>query len=279
MAKIAVELGEVQETLLIPLYGRARDARSRRPVLGDSRAVELVDTIDYDFTGFGGPSLSGSVLRTSIIDGWVRDHLREHPDSTVVEIGAGLNTRFDRVDNGRVHWIDLDLPDTIDLRRRFFTDSARCRMIPGSVLETDWFEAVDTSHGPALFVIEAVLLYLSDEEVRTALTQLAERFPGSRVVFDTGGTAMIRSQERNGSMKAVTARMRWVCDDPGTLEPWGLRLEDSRTFARPQPEVARTWPRRYRHLLRLLSRVVPRVTESYRLNLFTLTGPDTRPPS
>ncbi|KWX21683.1 methyltransferase [Mycolicibacterium wolinskyi] len=275
MAKVEPALGEVQETLLIPLYGRARDAAARRPVLHDRRAVELVDRIDYDFTKFGGPSLSGSVLRSAIFDGWVRQYLDEHPDGTVVEIGTGLNTRFDRLDNGRVRWFDLDLPDTIAMRRQFFTARDRCTMLEGSVLDTDWFDAVAPDAGtaaPLLFVIEAVLVYFTEEQARTVVTQLAERFPGSLLAFDTGGATMMRNQERNGSMKAVTARMQWVCEDPRRLEAWGVKLLDSRTFATPQPEVGRGWPARYRYGLRALARLAPGVVNSYKLNLFRLGG-------
>jgi O-methyltransferase involved in polyketide biosynthesis len=71
------------------------------------------------------------VSRTMIFDWWIRQFLADHPNRTVVELGTGLNTRFERTDNGSVHWIDLDLPDTIELRRRFFADtagsSAACR--------------------------------------------------------------------------------------------------------------------------------------------------------
>ena len=187
MIKTTPDLGEVQETLLIPLYARACDATSRRPVLGDRRARELVDAIDYDFTRFGGTSLSGSVYRSSIFDGWAARFLHDHPTATVVELGTGLNTRFDRLDNGQVHWFDLDLPDAIALRRRFFSDSERCRMLAGSVADTDWFDTVAASPPPYLFLSEAVLIYLRDDDVQRTLTQLAHRFPGSLTAFDTAG--------------------------------------------------------------------------------------------
>ncbi len=64
------------------------------------------------------------VMRSAILDAWVRAFLAGHPAGTVVEIGTGLNTRFERVDNGQSGWIDLDLPDVIELRRRFFADSS-----------------------------------------------------------------------------------------------------------------------------------------------------------
>lgn len=274
MSKVAPELGRVQETLLIPLYGRARDAALRHPVLGDKRARELVDGLDYDFTRFGGPALSGSVLRSAILDGWVRRFLNQHPAATVVELGTGLNTRFDRLDNGTVRWFDVDLPDTIALRRRFFADRQRRNMLVGSVLDTDWFDTVAAAPGPYLFVSEAVLVYLSEKQVRTVLSQLAQRFAGSLIAFDTAGAVMLRNQHRNGSMHAVAARMQWVCDDPSHIEQWGPRLLETRTFATPQADVADTWPARYRYGMPLLARVLPFMVNSYRMNLFRLSPPN-----
>lgn len=268
MKKTKPELGEVQETLLIPLYGRARDARTRHPLLNDTRARELVESLDYDFDKFRGGSLPGSVIRTAIFDGWVRQFLNRHPTGTVVEVGTGLNTRFERVDNGQAHWFDVDLGDAIELRRRYFVDTERRSMVVGSVLDTDWFDAVRATGGPYFFVIEAVLLYFTEMQVREAIGNLAAGFPGSEIAFDTGNSKMVANQDRNGAMKKVPARMKWVCEDPRLLADWGLRLLDSRTFATPQPEVARAWPAHYRYGTRLMARVMPSVVNSYRLNVF-----------
>ncbi len=268
--KIKLALGEVQETLLIPLYGRARDAASRHPVLGDQRARDMVNAIDYDFGRFRGGSLPGSVLRTSIFDGWVRDFLTEHPSGTVVEVGCGLNTRFERVDNSRLRWFDLDLPDTIELWRRFFTEDERRSVLAGSVFDTEWMDAVAAAPGPRFFMAEAVFLYFPAEQVRTTVSQLADRFPGSLLALDTGGSKMLASMKRNGSMSKVDAHMRWVCEDPRQLEEWGLRLIDTRTFATPQPAVAATWPARYRLGMRAMGRLLPAMMKSYRLNLYQL---------
>jgi O-methyltransferase involved in polyketide biosynthesis len=273
MSRIAPELGDVQETLLIPLYGRACDAVSRRPVLSDRRARELVDAIDYDFTRFGGSSLSGSVFRSSIFDGWVTRFLRDHPAGTVVELGTGLNTRFDRLDNGRVHWFDLDLPDAIALRRRFFSDGDRYRMLAGSVVDTEWVDMVGAAPPPYLFISEAVLIYLSDNEVRRVLAQLSQRFPASLVAFDTAGTRMVSKQERNRSLAQVSARMQWICDNPRDIEGWGLDLLDTRTLATPQPEIAKTWPPQRRYGMPMLARLAPQIVNTYKFNLFRLATP------
>jgi O-methyltransferase involved in polyketide biosynthesis len=269
-SKIAPELGQVQETLLIPLYARARDAARRHPVLHDERAAALVDSLDYDFTRLGGPALLGCILRSAILDGWVRRFIAQHPGATVVELGTGLNTRFDRLDNGTVRWFDLDLPDTIALRRRFFAERPRCTMLAGSVLDTDWFDTVAAAPGPYLFVSEAVFVYLAARQVRTVLSRLAQRFDGSLIAFDTAGSLMLRNQHRNGSMHAVAARMQWVCENPREIEQWGLKLLQTNTFATPQPDVAGSWPARYRYGLPLLARLIPAVVNGYRLNLFQL---------
>ena len=54
-----INLGDVEETLLIPLWGRAKLAQEYPTLLNDQKAVELVEQMDYDFStldknlGFG----------------------------------------------------------------------------------------------------------------------------------------------------------------------------------------------------------------------------------
>jgi O-methyltransferase involved in polyketide biosynthesis len=137
------QLGDVQQTLFIPLAARAQETARKHPVLRDPKAVAMMAALDFDAAKYGKGAGGGIVvLRTAIYDYWVRAFQAQHPAGTVVELGTGLNTRFERVDNGQVHWIDLDLPDTIELRRRFFADTDRRQMIAASVLDEDWRQAV-----------------------------------------------------------------------------------------------------------------------------------------
>ncbi|MCF8589193.1 class I SAM-dependent methyltransferase [Gordonia liuliyuniae] len=265
----SVDLGEIQETLLIPLYGRARDAQATTSVLDDHTAIDLVDAIDYDFEKFRGPSLAGSVLRAAIFDEFVRDFLREHPDGTVVDLGCGLSTRFHRVDNGRVRWFDLDVPDTMSLRRKYFEDTDRYTMITGSIFDEDWYDAVSARGGPIFLLSEAVLLYFDEERVHDVLRRLSRRFAGGRLAVDTGGALMMKSQDSNPVFRALPARMVWTCGDPRALEPLGIKLLDSRTFGTPQRSVARRWPSTTRFLMTVLGRFAPPV-RTYKMNLFEM---------
>jgi O-methyltransferase involved in polyketide biosynthesis len=72
---------------------------------------------------------------------WVRTYFKQHPQDPVVEIGAGLNTRFERLDNGEVRWFDLE-PDSMALRKQFFEETERRKFMTVSALETDWITSV-----------------------------------------------------------------------------------------------------------------------------------------
>ena len=266
--KISAQLGPVQETLFIPLSARAHETGKKRPLLRDPKAVELIESIDFPADKYGhGWGSAIMVLRTAIFDVWVRRFLAEHPQGTVVEIGTGLNTRFERVDNGTAHWFDLDLPDTIELRRRFFTDTDRRRMLSASVLDEDWMTQVSESPGPYFFAIEGVLVYFAEQDVLHTLERIAQRFPDSMAAFDTYGQKMLRMQHRRAETGDIDARWDWSCDDPAALESQGLTIAESTTVARPPQEMRQELPLPYRILLPALDAFMRR-NNAFRLTLF-----------
>ena len=255
--KAKVELGKVQQTLFFPLLARVRESQSRRPLLRDPRAAEIVREVGIDFTTYRTPMRIMVVMRTLTLDWWVRQFLAEHPAGTVVELGTGLNTRFERTDNGSVHWIDLDLPDTIELRRRFFTDTDRRRMLTASLLDEDWVPVVGALPGPYFFMADGVLPYLTEDEVTSTLARLAARFPGSKLAFDSYPRVALEWEHKLAAKRDL-AYWQWSCDDPRTLERLGQRLLESATTTRPPAGLKATLPARYRYLLPLANPVLGR---------------------
>ncbi|MFJ8594990.1 class I SAM-dependent methyltransferase [Streptomyces sp. NPDC093598] len=267
-------LGTVQETLLIPLYARAVENRKEHALLRDARAEEIVASIDYDFGRFDDlPSLTGALLRALLFDRWVTDFLSEHPAGTVVEIGTGLNTRYERVDNGRARWFELDLPDVIALRRTFFTDTPRRTMIAASVTDESWAaEVAARTDGPCLFVAEAVLPYLHEPDVRRVVDLLADRFPGSLLALDTAGPGFFDTQEQHDVLSKVDARMHWYCPDPAGLTGWrpGIGVLASHTLTSlPGPLLAELPLPCQQMVSAIAAQRLPQA-EGYRLNLLRL---------
>ena len=241
----------MQRTLFFPLVARARETRKKRPLLRDPKAVEIVESVDLDLAPFAqGPTAFIVTIRTLICDWWVSQFLAEHPGGTVIELGTGLNTRFERTDNGGVHWIDLDLPDTIALRRRFFADTERRQMVAASLTSEDWLAEVERRPAPYFFISDGVLVYLTEDEVTGTLARIAGRFPGAMVAFDTY-TQVTFAQEHRMAAKRNFARWQWACDDPRSLERLGLALVESVAVTRPPAGLRARLPATYRYLLPL----------------------------
>jgi O-methyltransferase involved in polyketide biosynthesis len=180
--KLGLDLGHLAETLLGPLYSRSEAAR-RGAILEDPLAIALVDSIDYAFRDRLGPPEMVLVLRALTFDEEIRLFLRESPDATVVSLGEGLDTQFWRVDNGRVRWVSIDVPEVSALRRRLLPACDRHRHLAGSALDFAWMDEVDASRG-ILVTAQGLLMYLEPAEVVRLISGLADRFPGGRFAFD-----------------------------------------------------------------------------------------------
>jgi O-methyltransferase involved in polyketide biosynthesis len=269
--KHSIALGPAQETLLIPLFARAVESRRKHPILHDPRASELVESIDWDFSRFNQRQrVVACTLRSAIFDDWIREFLRRHPAGTVVEIGAGLNTRFERLDNGSVHWFDLDLPDVVELRRKFFRDSDRRATLAGSIRDESLLEPARRSPGPCFFVAEAIFVYLPEPEVKVSLAYLARSFPGATIAFDTASRQAIDGGNKDFVRRRMAARFAWACDDPRTIETWnvGLRLVQSIPLIDVRGPLRSRLSLPLRAGFRTLSLLLPKLSRAYQLNLF-----------
>lgn len=264
-----VDIGAVQETLLIPLHARAVETRKKRPLIRDPKAAGLVDSLDYDFDQFDrGVKLLTMIFRGEVFDDWIRRFLAEHEYGTVIEIGVGLNTRYERLDNGKATWIELDLPDVISLRRKLFEETDRRSMIEGSVAEDGWVAAVKAAPAPYLFVAEAVLIYLSESDARTAIGTMTSNFPSATLLMDTAGNKATSGMQSDEAFKQRNVTFDWSCEDPRSLEKWGMRLLERKT-------ILDVPPRFYRRLslpVRALIGVIRRISSGniYYLNRFEL---------
>lgn len=235
-SRLPVRLRATAATLLGPLHARAADARRLLPLLGDDHARVLVERLDHDFSRFEDRPRFASVVRTLVFDDIVRTFLCAHPAGTVVELGVGLNTRFERLDNGRQRWFDVDLPEVTTLRRALLPSSARRLHVAASVVDPSWLELVATAPAPYCFVLEAMLGYVPCDQVRGVLARIAYRFPGSTIAFDLHPQwAFIGSE----LVKSVTPIGLLGPDIPRTIERWkiGLTLVETTRFLGSTPRT------------------------------------------
>ncbi|MGE5138985.1 MAG: class I SAM-dependent methyltransferase, partial [Rudaea sp.] len=205
----------------------------------------------YDFTRFllRGHDQLTTIMRLREFDRRAQDFLSRHPDAVVVHIGCGLDTRFERVDNGKVTWYDLDLPEVIALRRQLIAESARCRFLGCSVLKESWLDAVSVhAPRPFLFLAEGVLPYFQEAQVKGLFLTLLERFPGSELICDGMTPFMVRLHDLELRFSKVGARLYWGLRRGRDPETWGtgIRLLDEWFyFDRPEPRLGTTYLMRY----------------------------------
>ncbi len=217
------------ETLLVPLYYRAVETQREHPLVEDRLAVELVEQLDYDFPRFAAkdPVQATVMLRVREFDRLTQRFLDRQPRGTVVNIGCGLDTRFQRLDNGEVRWYELDLAEVIALRRKFFQETERYRFISGSVLECDWMNAVlSATQGPWFFIAEGVFLYFSEQQVRLAILGLRKHFIGALLAFDAISPYQVLLSRFQPDLSKGAARIKWGLKHGKDIGKWhpGIRL-------------------------------------------------------
>ena len=91
--KIKPKLNGTAETMLQCFYARAMHSRNPKNKFRDTKAEELIDRIDYDFSNAKkDTAMSGGIVARSVVfDELVSDFIRKNPDCTVVNIACGDN--------------------------------------------------------------------------------------------------------------------------------------------------------------------------------------------
>lgn len=119
------------------------------------------------------------------MDKRVRQFIKRYADGTIVNVGSELDTMFSRVDNGRISWYNVDLPERMELRRKLMESRDREVNIDKSILDFTWLDNVKKKPGHAiLFVCCDVTKYFDEKRLKTFLDEIYQRFPGAEVVFD-----------------------------------------------------------------------------------------------
>ena len=197
--KYPIEKNTVQETLVIPLYGRKMCSELFPQLFRDETAIELLDKIDYDFSALAEKSESAMqqfgflevAMRQNDLAWEVRDYLKTHPNAAVVNLGCGLDNTGRSCDNGSCRIYNLDFPDVIAVRDELLPAGAREQNIACDLNDTAWFRQIDASGG-AVFFAAGVFYYFLTSQVKAQVLSMQEAFPGGRLVFDAARKAAVK---------------------------------------------------------------------------------------
>ena len=199
MEKVKIEKNTVQETLIIPLYGRKMCYDKFPELYSDTFAKKLCERLDYDFSElerknntfmyeFG--SLEAAMRQLDII--WeIKEYLKKYPRATIVNLGCGMDETGKSCDNGLCHIINVDFPDVIEVRNKLTATQEREKNIACDLNDYSWMDEVDGSNGVILFAA-GVFYYFKIDEVKKMVLELSKRYPKGCIIFDSVGKLGIK---------------------------------------------------------------------------------------
>jgi O-methyltransferase involved in polyketide biosynthesis len=225
-----IDLNNVEETLLIPLRGRAQISKDFPSLLNDAKAIELVEHIDYDFStldkAFRFEGILQFAARAKQFDDKLKAYITAHPYASVVNIGAGLDTTFSRIDNGTINWYDLDLPNVIELRKQLIPETNRATCIAKSLFDSSWCTDVRNTKDGVFIVAGGVLIYFEEAQVKQFFSLLADNLHGGEIVFNVQsklGNLISNWGLRRTGMKRATSK--WALKEANKMTKWDKRIE------------------------------------------------------
>lgn len=216
------KLKGIPETMLIPLRARYLESKKENGIIFDPKTIEILDQIECDFAGKKEISIGtqlGVSIRTEIFDEQVSQFLARNPNAVVVNLGCGLDTRFHRIDNGSVIWYDLDVPEAIELRKKFFDESDRFKFISKSVTDFSWLEIIP-KRKPLLVIAEGLLMYFTENDVKEILNTIGSTHPSSEMLFEAMSPFIVKRSDNHPDLKNFDARFKWGIKTGADLEKW-----------------------------------------------------------
>jgi O-methyltransferase involved in polyketide biosynthesis len=232
MSSTATKLTGVPRTMLLTTRARVDEHQRQDGLFRDPVVADWWQFLSWDnqLNPFYTPLAQFTwANRAHLIDRMVQDYLEKHKQAIVVELGAGLSTRYYRIGQDCQYWFELDLPEVTELRRNLDSESDRHRFISHSALDFNWMEELPpTNPEQILFIAEGLLMYFESAQVKQLIEQLNQRFPGATFIFDVVGG--ITKGKTAKFLASIGAPLQWFVNQEKDLSKIGLTLIEVRSL-------------------------------------------------
>ncbi|SKB98766.1 O-Methyltransferase involved in polyketide biosynthesis [Lachnospiraceae bacterium] len=232
-----ITLGDVQTTALIPLAIKANETKRSNARVKDRKATEIIEKLGVDTEPYDKfMSHEGVIARTIMLDRQLRNIIKENPDTVVVNIAAGFDNRFERVDNGQILWFDIDLPDVIAVRKKAFEERERVQMIAGNVLQDGWCAVVKKAlagrRSRPVFLAEGLFMYLTMDEIQKFLSVLKSNFAEGVLIAEQNDIILVKQGKHHDTVRNTAATFKSGTKSGHEIEELvdGIRLVDEHSF-------------------------------------------------
>lgn len=214
----------VNKTLFIPLYGKSYVSK-KGLFLEDKKAEEIWAAEGFKLKGKSKSKWLAYYMgiRSAVFDAWVKSKMRSESGAVVIHIGCGLDSRVLRVGAFNQHWYDVDFPEVISERERYFAQTDSYRMLAGDAREPRWLNDIPKARH-AVVVMEGVSMYLGNEELCALFEALSERFEKISLLMDCYTVMAAKMSKYKNPINDVGVTVVYGLDDPTIVERGGLRF-------------------------------------------------------
>ncbi len=237
-----MDLSEVSQTAILTLTARAVESQRKGSGFSDSLAVLCLEKVmalaseaekarfarwKKMYEGIQARDAKGRVHLAMRFDRIADLFISAHPGCTVINLACGLDTRIWRIENKKCKYIDIDLPEMIELKKEILKDRLDYDLIGCSVLDPAWIDRV-TAKGNRNFLLlaEGLFMYLPGPDAAGLLQEISRRFERSQFVLDIAPEKYTRGLWKK--LIAMEARV-WDLDvsfvfgmqDPRQIESYG----------------------------------------------------------
>ena len=215
-------MNNVNKTLYIPLHGKAHVSKEGL-FLEDRKAQEIWAAEGFPLKGKSASKWLAYYMgiRAAVFDDWVRARMAEEPEGMILHLGCGLDSRCQRVDAGKHLWYDVDFPEVIGERRRYFSESECYRMLPADLRDRDWLGGLPAGR-TAIVVMEGVSMYLTHDELCGLMQALCGRFERVELLMDCYSELAAKLSRYKNPINDVGVTRVYGLDDPQTVAGDGL---------------------------------------------------------
>ena len=226
----------VNKTLYIPLYGKAYVSR-RKLLLRDTRAESIWEQEGFPLRGKAKSKWLAYYMgmRAAVFDRWTQEQMQCASDALVLHLGCGLDSRAERVGASGGMWFDVDFPEVIRERKRYYRETGTYRMIASDIRDPKWLEALPEKDA-AIVIMEGISMYLTVEELRAVLGGLKARFPKLHLLMDCYTEFAAKASKYKNPINEVGVTLVHGIGDPCVLEP-GTGITFVREHALTPPDM------------------------------------------
>jgi len=271
MDKEKVKFQKEKETLLVPLYCKYLESQKESPIIKDEKAIEIVNGIEYDYEQLEIPKQTCVTIciRAKQFDNYVKNFLMDKPGSIVIHLGCGLDSRFNRVDNNKVEWYDLDFPEVIELRKHFYKETDRYHLISSSVTKLNWLDSINAKNKPVMILAEGLFMYLKEEEIKSLFKALQIKFLISTIIFDSYSEITARGIKNHPSIKKTGAIINWGINNAKNIESWSNKIHLKEEWYFTQSDEISKLDTGYRLLFKTMG-LFPIARKAHRILVFQI---------